>query len=88
MANLTSACFSYQKWPDGTGAQIFIAVPEDKRPALLKIFAAEAKDSAPPSFVPADAVKFSRWRLNVARSWRALEAMLNDLFPPATHDSI
>jgi hypothetical protein len=81
VANLTSACFSYQKWPDGTGAQFFIAVPENKRPALFKIFAAEAKDSAPPSFVPADAVKFSRWRLNVARSWRALEAMLNDLFP-------
>jgi hypothetical protein len=81
VANLTSACFSYQKWPDGTGAQFFIAVPEDKRPALLKIFAAEPKDSAPPAFVPADAVKFSRWRLNVARSWRALEAMLNEMFP-------
>jgi hypothetical protein len=82
VANVTSACFSYQKWPEGTGAQFFIAVPEDKRPALLKIFAADAKDSAPPSFVPADAVKFSRWRLNVARSWRALEAMLNDMLPP------
>jgi hypothetical protein len=82
LANLTSASFSYQSWPGGTGAQFFIAVPEDKRPALLKIFAAEAKDSAPPSFVPADAVEFSRWRLNVARSYKALEALLTDLFPP------
>ena len=50
-------------------------------PRLLKIFAAEAKDSALPSFVPADTMKFWRWRLNMNRSYKALEAMLNDLIP-------
>jgi len=79
LANLTSASLSYQSFPEGILAQFFLAVPEDKRPALLKLIAAEAKDSGPPSFVPADAVKFWRWRLNLAHSWKALEDMLNDL---------
>jgi hypothetical protein len=83
LANLTSASLSYQSFPEGTFAQFFLAVPEEKRPALLKIFAAEAKDSGPPTFVPADAVKYWRWRLNMPRSWKSLEAMLNDIVPAA-----
>jgi hypothetical protein len=83
LANLTSASISYQSSPEGASTQFFLAVAQDKLPALLKIFAAEAKDSSPPSFVPADAVKFFRWRLNMARSWKELEAMINDLFPQA-----
>jgi hypothetical protein len=83
LANLTSASLSYQSSPDGLFAQFFLAVPEEKRPALLKIFAADAKDSGPPAFVPADAVKYWRWRLDMARSWKTTEAILNDLVPPA-----
>jgi hypothetical protein len=82
LANLTSASLSYKSLPEGNLAQFFLAVPEEKRPALLKVFAAKAKDSGPPSFVPADAVKYWRWRLNIARSWKALEDMLDDLVPP------
>jgi hypothetical protein len=81
LANLTSASLSYQSFTEGDCTQFFLAVPEEKRPALLKIFAAEAKDSSPPSFVPADAIKFFRWRLNMARSWKELETMLNDIIP-------
>ncbi len=82
LANITSASLSYQGSPEGTFAQLFLAVPEEKRPAVLKIIAADAKDSAPPSFVPADAVKYWRWRLNIPRSWKTLEALLDDLVPP------
>jgi hypothetical protein len=82
LANLTSISLSYQNFPEGTFAQFFLAVPEEKRPALLKIFTADAKDSGPPSFVPADAVKYWRWRLNIPRSWKTLNTMLNDLVPP------
>jgi hypothetical protein len=81
LANLTSASLSYQSSPEGDCTQLFLAAAEENRPALLKIFAAEAKDSSPPSFVPADAIKFFRWRLNMARSWKELEAMLTDLIP-------
>ena len=86
--NLTSASLSYQSSREGDCTQFFLAVPEDKRPALMKIFAAEAKESAPPSFVPADAVKFWRWRLNVARGWKTLEALLNELIPAQMMASI
>jgi hypothetical protein len=81
LANLTSLSLSYHSSPEGESTQLFLAVPEEKRPALLKIFAADAKDSSPPSFVPADAVKFFRWRLNMARSWKELAAMVSDIVP-------
>ncbi len=81
LANLSSASLSYQSFPDGAGTQFFLAVEQEKRPALLKIFAADAKDSSPPSFVPSDAVKFFRWRLNLSRSWKELETMLNEFVP-------
>ncbi|MGA2751242.1 MAG: hypothetical protein ABSG59_20935 [Verrucomicrobiota bacterium] len=79
--NVTSASFSYQNSPDGVGAQLFIGAPEDKRAGLLKAFTAEAKDSSAPAFVPADAVKFWRWRLNIPHSWATIESMLNELNP-------
>jgi hypothetical protein len=79
LASLNSASLSYQSSPEGASTQLFLAVEQEKRPALLKIFAAEAKDSSPPAFVPADAVKFFRWRLNMARSWKELETMMTDV---------
>jgi hypothetical protein len=81
LGNINSLSVSYKHYPEGDCSQIFLAVPEDKRPALLKIFAAETKDSGPPPFVPADAVKFWRYRLNLTRSYKTLETMLNDLLP-------
>ncbi len=81
LANLNSASLSYQSSPEGAGTQFFLAVEQEKRPALLKIFAADAKDSSPPSFVPGDVGKFFRWRLNMSRSWKELEAMLTELVP-------
>ena len=81
LANLTSASLSYQGSPDGIFAQFFLAVPEEQRPALLKIFAFEAKDSSPPPFVPADAVKYWRWRLDIPKSWKSLQNMLDGLVP-------
>jgi hypothetical protein len=83
LGNITSASLSYQSSPDGLTTQIFLSVPEDKRPALFKILVPETKDAGPPPFVPADAVKFWRWRLDMFHSWKELEAMLNDVLPPA-----
>jgi hypothetical protein len=81
LTGLTSACFSYRSLPEGLVAQLFIGVPESKRRGLLKAFVGEAKDSNPPSFVPADATKFWRWRINIPHTWTQLETMLNDLNP-------
>jgi len=43
LANITSASLSYQGSPEGTLAQLFLTVPEEKRPPLLKIIAADPR---------------------------------------------
>jgi hypothetical protein len=50
----------------------------------LQVLTTEAKDSGPPPFVPADAVKFSRVRLDLPKSWRLLESTLNKIYPSVT----
>ncbi len=82
LSTLNSVSLAYKTYPEGEGTQFFMAMPQDKRPPLLKMLIADAKDSSPPSFVPADAVKFTRWRLNIQRSWKTLQDMLNDVVPP------
>jgi hypothetical protein len=79
--SVTSACMSYQELADGAAAQFFIGAPESKRAGLLKVLAPETKDANPPPFIPADAVKFWRWRVNIPHSWAMLESMMNDLNP-------
>jgi hypothetical protein len=49
----------------------------------LKIVAAAPKDSSPPSFVPADAVKFWRWRVDGQKSWAELRKTLTAISPTA-----
>lgn len=67
---------------EGSVAQLFIGVPEAARKGLFKMLVLEAKDAHPPPFVPAEAVKFQRWRLDLQKTWSALEAMLTDIYPP------
>jgi hypothetical protein len=81
LSGVTSACVAYRVSPEGMSAQLFIGAPEAKRHGLFRALAAEAKDSNPPPFVPADAAKFWRWRLNVPHSWSQIETMLNDFNP-------
>ena len=47
----------------------------------MKILAAVPKDANPPVFVPASAVKFSRWRIDGQKSWAELEKMIGALSP-------
>jgi hypothetical protein len=81
LTGLTSACFTYRSLPEGLAAQLFVGVPESKRRGLLKAFVGETKDANPPAFVPADAAKFWRWRINIPHSWTLLESMLNEVNP-------
>jgi hypothetical protein len=48
---------------------------------LFKIFAMDAKDSAPPAFVPADVVKFQRVRLDLPKAIASIEKMMGDVSP-------
>jgi hypothetical protein len=45
----------------------------------LKILAFQSKDAAPPSFVPADAVKFTRFRLNLQNVYYRTELMVGQI---------
>jgi hypothetical protein len=81
LTGLTSASLSYRSLPEGMAMQLFIGAPEAKRRGLLKALAFEPKDANPPAFVPADATKFLRWRLNIPHTWNQLETMLNEFNP-------
>jgi hypothetical protein len=81
LTGLKSASFSYRQTREGEQVDFYISAPEASRQGLFKIIAAAPKDATPPAFVPADAVKFLRWRLDGRKSWAALEKMLSDISP-------
>ena len=66
---------------DGLMWQFSARVPEADRRGLFKVLAVQAKESEPPSFVPAEVVKFSRWRLDGAQAWAAMETMIGEISP-------
>ncbi|MBM3883930.1 MAG: hypothetical protein FJ387_30210 [Verrucomicrobia bacterium] len=79
LMSLRTLGFSLSESPEGEGLELFLGAPEEKRRGLFQLIATEAKDAAPPPFVPADAVDFNRWRLDGQRAWATLEAMLNEV---------
>jgi hypothetical protein len=83
LTGVKSASFAYRETREGSSASFFIAAPESGRKGLLKIFAAEHETAVPQSFVPADAVKFWRWRLDGQDGWAELEKMLGEISPMA-----
>jgi hypothetical protein len=81
LMGLKSATFVYREKPDGAQVDFSLAVPEAGRTGLFKMMAASAKDANPPAFVPADAVKFWRWRADGQKAWAELEKMLANISP-------
>jgi len=81
LTGVKSASFSYRESRDGSQVNFFIAAPAADRKGLLKIFAAAHKSAVPQLFVPADAVKFWRWRLDGQDAWAALQKMLGEISP-------
>jgi hypothetical protein len=80
---LKSAGFAVRESHDGSEADFFFSVPEANRTGLLKMVAAASKDSSPPPFIPADAAKFWRWRVDGQKDWAALQSMLDNISPAA-----
>jgi hypothetical protein len=85
LAGLKTIAFDFRDSNDGSLVELFFGVPEASRQGLFKILAAEAKESNPPPFVPTDAVRFQRWRLDGQKAWAALEKMLDDISPQAAN---
>jgi hypothetical protein len=81
VAGLKTISFSLNGTPEGSFGEFHFGVPASSRVGLFKIIAAEAKDANPPPFVPADAVKFQRFRLDVQKAWNTLESMVSEISP-------
>ena len=81
LAGLQSAAFSLKDLNDGCLATLNISAPDASRRGLARILSHEARDASPPPFVPSDAVKFTRWRIDLAKAWASFEAMLIDINP-------
>ncbi len=83
LPGLKSAAVAFRN--PGTGSQLdfFLGAPEAGRTGVLKLLALDVKDSNPPAFVPADAVKFQRARFSFTKTIATLEKMLNDFSPQA-----
>lgn len=81
LASLKTVAVSFQDSNEGEMFQVLIGAPESSRQGLLKILAGEPKETMPPPFVPADAVKFQRWRIDGQKVWATIEKMLTDISP-------
>jgi hypothetical protein len=80
---LQTVAFSYLFSSEGAQFNFMLSLPEAERTGLFKILAGEAKDCSPPPFVPADAVKFQRLRIDGRKSYATLRKMLSDISPAA-----
>lgn len=80
---LRSVALGYRNTSDGIVTQIFFRSPEATRQGLLKLLTADGRDSSPPSFVPAEVIKFQRWRLDGQKTWAGFEKVMRDISPSA-----
>ncbi len=78
---LRTVAFGMNNSSDGTQMEFFLGVPESGRQGLFRMLVADAKDASAPPFVPADAVKFLRWRLDGQRTWAELENIMTQISP-------
>jgi len=83
LTGLKSVSFSYYESRAGAQFNVFLSVPAADRQGILQMIATAPKDANPPAFVPADAVKFFRWRVDGQRDWTGLQKMLGNISPTA-----
>ncbi len=81
LSALKTVAFSTRFSTEGLALQLFLGAPETSRQGILKVVAGEPKDCSPPPFIPAEALKFKRWRLDGKKTWAALEKVLSDISP-------
>jgi hypothetical protein len=81
LGGLKSASMAMRDARDGSSLTLHISAPESTRVGLLKMFAIAPKNAAPPAFIPAEAVKFSRIRLDGKQTWAELQKMIAAISP-------
>ena len=83
LGGLKSASVAYRESNDGAQVDFFLATPDSSRAGLFKLIATAPKDTSAPAFVPADAVKFLRWRIDGSKTWDTLQKIASDISPGA-----
>ena len=81
LESLKTVSFAADLNSEGTGGVISLAVPEAQRVGLFKMLAPTAKESGVLPFIPADAVTFTRWRIDGQKVWATLEETLANVSP-------
>jgi len=81
LGSLKSASFAVREQADGSSATFHLTVPESSRSGLVKMLALPAKDAGVPAFVPADAIKFTRIRLDGKEAWNEIQKMVAGISP-------
>ena len=81
LGGLKSASFAIREQPEGSTMTFHLTAPEADRNGLIKILALPSKDASIPSFVPADAMKFTRIRLDGKQTWTELQKIVSNLSP-------
>ena len=81
LASLNTVSCAWRETSEGFSSQIVLRMPE--RAGLFKALLPDAKESSPPPFVPADAIKFVRWRVDLPETWDTMEKLLGKINPGA-----
>ena len=81
LGGLKSASFTLRERPEGSSVVFHLTAPEASRNGLLKMLTPANKDAGIPAFVPADAVKFTRVRLDGQKIWAELQKMVANISP-------
>jgi hypothetical protein len=81
LMGLRTAALALQPASEGLQMELFLRAPEASRQGLLKILATSTKDWNPPPFVPGDAARFQRWRMDGQQACRLLQQVLANSSP-------
>lgn len=83
LRGINSISFAVREAREGSTATFHISAPAQDRSGILKMLTLSVKDSAPPAFVPADVMKFSRIRLDGKQAWDELLKIAAGISPQA-----
>jgi hypothetical protein len=81
LSGLKSASVSLREAREGSLMTLHLDAPASDRTGLLSILSLPPKDASPPAFVPDDAVKFSRIRLDGKQTWAELQKIVASFSP-------
>lgn len=81
LGEIKSVALKIAMSPEGYSGDVFVTAPESARNGIVKILAPPAKETAPPPFVPADVLNYSRVRIDMQAAWASVEGILMKIDP-------